>query len=199
MSGSGSSLARSWATKLSTVRAGAGLAQPHTRRNSCSRENTRCSGAAEEASSSNSRWVSLTGSPARVTVRAARSIATSPKRNDDGLGARRRSAAGRAARLRAAQHGLDAREELGERERLGDVVVGAQAQRRHLVELVLSRRQHDHRHEVVCRRAASRAPRGRSAWAARCRAGSRSRMLGRRCARPRPRRRARSPSVALRA
>ena len=53
--------------------------------------------------------------------------------------------------VRAAQHGVDAREQLGERERLGDVVVGAEPQRGDLVELALARRQHDHRHEVVGR------------------------------------------------
>ena len=50
-----------------------------------------------------------------------------------------------------AQHGLDPREQLGEGERLGDVVVGAEPERGDLVELAVARRQHDHRHEVVGR------------------------------------------------
>ena len=52
-------------------------------------------------------------------------------------------------RAGAPQHGLDACEQLGERERLGDVVVGTQAQRRDLIELAVARGQHDHRHDVV--------------------------------------------------
>ena len=56
---------------------------------------------------------------------------------------------GRGDLLGPAQHGVDPREQLGERERLGDVVVGAEPQRGDLVELVLARRQHDHRDQVV--------------------------------------------------
>ena len=46
---------------------------------------------------------------------------------------------------RAAQHGVDAREQLARRERLGDVVVGAAFEARDLVALFGARRQHDDR------------------------------------------------------
>ena len=150
-SGSASSLARSWATKLSTVRAGLAWRRPHTSRSSSSRENTRCSLRQKKLSSSNSRWVSLTGLP-RSGHGPRRQIDRDVAEAERGSGAAcgwRRLGGRSGARPRAPQHGRDAREQLGQRERLGHVVVRAQAQRRHLVELVLSRRQHDHRHLVA--------------------------------------------------
>ena len=46
-------------------------------------------------------------------------------------------------RARAAQHGIEPRGELGRRERLGDVIVGAGVQRADLVAFLAARRQHD--------------------------------------------------------
>ena len=66
-------------------------------------------------------------------------------RDDD----RRRRRHDRAGRLDAPQDGIDPREQLGERERLGDVVIRAEPQRGDLVELAVARGQHDHRHQVV--------------------------------------------------
>ena len=51
----------------------------------------------------------------------------------------------------AAQYRIDARQQLARRERLGDVVVGATIEARHLVALRGARRQHDHR-QVAGRR-----------------------------------------------
>jgi hypothetical protein len=73
------------------------------------------------ASRSNSRGASATGAPARRTSRRARSISSAPAR----------TGAGPAAGARGApQQRLDARQQLHEAERLGDVVVGAEAEAR---------------------------------------------------------------------
>src|SRR6476661_2768966 len=48
--------------------------------------------------------------------------------------------------LGAAERGPDAAAELTDRERLGDVVVGAHLQAEHLVDLIVLRREHDDRH-----------------------------------------------------
>ena len=48
-------------------------------------------------------------------------------------------------RRHAAQVRLDARQQLGHLERLGDVVVGAELEADHLVDHLAARRQHDHR------------------------------------------------------
>ena len=48
-------------------------------------------------------------------------------------------------RHRPAQHGVDARQQLARRERLGDVVVRAALEARHLVALFGARGEHDHR------------------------------------------------------
>ncbi len=45
----------------------------------------------------------------------------------------------------AAQHGADTRHQLGRRERLGDVVVGAGVEAAHAIALLTARRQHDDR------------------------------------------------------
>ena len=50
------------------------------------------------------------------------------------------------AALGTAQDGRDAREQLHQRERLGDVVVGAELEAAHAIELGAARREHDHRH-----------------------------------------------------
>ena len=55
----------------------------------------------------------------------------------------------RAAHLGSAQRRLDAAGELAQRERLGDVVVGAQLQPHHLVDLLGLGRQHDDRHRAA--------------------------------------------------
>ena len=53
------------------------------------------------------------------------------------------------ARVQAPQHGVDARHELGRRERLDDVVVGAQAQPDDAVGLLAARGQQDDRRAVA--------------------------------------------------
>jgi hypothetical protein len=45
----------------------------------------------------------------------------------------------------APQHGADARHELGRRERLGDIIVGAGIEAAHAIALLAARRQHDDR------------------------------------------------------
>jgi hypothetical protein len=64
----------------------------------------------------------------------------------DAVGVGRRG--GRGARGGAAQHGAHARQELGNAERLGHVVVGAELEPQDLVGLLVARGQHDDR----CRR-----------------------------------------------
>ena len=53
--------------------------------------------------------------------------------------------------VQAPEHGVDARDQLTDRERLGDVVVGARVQPADLVGLLRPRGQHDHRHQRVRR------------------------------------------------
>ena len=60
------------------------------------------------------------------------------------------------AALRAPQHGADAAAQLGEPERLGDVVVGARLEALDGVRLGVERGQHDDRHDVA---AAAQQPR----------------------------------------
>ena len=55
------------------------------------------------------------------------------------------------ARPRAAQHGADAAAQLGQAERLGDVVVGARLEPLDGVGLAVERGQHDDRHDVAPR------------------------------------------------
>ena len=80
--------------------------------------------------------VSSTGSPATVTSRARGSRTTSPS-----------SCVSRSRRgLAAAQHGLDPRRQLARRERLHDVVVGADLEPGDAVGLLVARGQHQDRH-----------------------------------------------------
>ena len=58
---------------------------------------------------------------------------------------------GRLLRAGAAQDGAHARQELGDRKRLGDVIVGAEFEPEHLVGLRRARRQHDDRRGVRAR------------------------------------------------
>ena len=76
----------------------------------------------------------------RTTRRFSKSICRSPSSIGSSkllLGRRQRG---------AAQHGLDAAAELAHRERLGDVVVGAELEAEHLVDLLGLRGEHDDRH-----------------------------------------------------
>ena len=84
--------------------------------------------------------------------------ASRPGRRDRSRCRRTRGRSARRLALRAAQHRRDAREQLHQRERLGDVVVGAELEAAHAIELRAARRQHDHRR---ARRAAPRLPRMR--------------------------------------
>ena len=81
----------------------------------------------------------LHGLPRTSTARRGRSITTSPRSID------LVAPAGMVRRCSAAQEGADAAAELADRERLGDVVVRAELEPEHLVELVVPRRQHDDR------------------------------------------------------
>ena len=96
---------------------------------------------------SNSTNVVRTSSPRTRTVRLAKSIRSSPASSGSSASSRGRSA-GRGAHRRAAQRRLDAAAELAHRERLGDVVVGAELEAEHLVDLLGLGRQHDDRHRA---------------------------------------------------
>ena len=88
----------------------------------------------------------------------------------------------------APQRGLHARAELAHRERLGDVVVGAELEPEHLVDLLRLGGEHDDRHGRALARAGACRPRGRPSAAASGRA-RRGRTAARRSARaPRGRR-----------
>src|SRR3954447_23489558 len=118
---------------------------------SCSRENTWPGWAARKASRSNSRWVSATSSPSRITRRPAGSMTRSPK----AIG----SAGRPPPRADAPQDGVDPRDELARRERLDDVVVGAEAQADDAVGLLaLGGEQDDRRRAVVLALAALAQP-----------------------------------------
>ncbi len=101
----------------------------------------------------------------------------------------------------AAQHGADAGHELGRRERLGDIVVGAGIEAAHAIALLAARRQHDDR-QVGGRRsggAAGGTPRCPTSGAASSRAGSgRARPPAPRPAPPRRHRRRRRGSPTVR-
>ena len=84
--------------------------------------------------------------PARVATWPTRSMSSSPNGRPIGSAV---------VALRAAQHARDAREQLHQRERLGHVVVGAELEAAHAIELRAARRKHDHRHPA--RRAFARA------------------------------------------
>ena len=97
----------------------------------------------EERSSSNSTYVSCTARPPTSTTRRARSIgspsatiSSSPRGSCRGAG-------------RAAQQRPHAAAELADRERLRDVVVRAELEPEHLVELVVAGGQHDDRHRAL--------------------------------------------------
>jgi hypothetical protein len=100
-------------------------------------------------SSWNSERVRLTGSPRTVATWRTRSIATGPA-------SIRPPGERRAVELAAAQLGAHAAEQLAHREGLGDVVVGADLEADHLVDLGVLGGEQDDRH----RRCAS-ARRGR--------------------------------------
>ena len=105
------------------------------------RENTWPGWRARNSSTSNSRWVSCDLlAVERTRCRAAGSIFRSPI----SIGA---SCAGDV--VDAPQHRVDPRDELGRRERLDDVVVGAEPQADHAVGLLALRGQQDHRDPIA--------------------------------------------------
>ena len=95
---------------------------------------------ARNSSSSNSRWVSAISSPAS-------GHATRRRVDDEVAEPHRRLDAGR--RVQPPQHGVDAGDELGRRERLDDVVVGAEPQPDDAVGLLAARGQQDDRRVVA--------------------------------------------------
>ena len=95
---------------------------------------------ARNASRSNSLAVRLTGSSASVTRRERRSMRQRPDR------LRRRRCRRRPSMAGPAGDGPDAGDQLADAERLGHVVVGAELEAEHPVELVAARREHDDRH-----------------------------------------------------
>ena len=145
------------------------------------RVKTRPGSDASSCSSSNSDVVSRTSAPSTTTSRACRSISMPP--TDEA-----RAAALGEVQTAAAQQRAHAAGELGERERLGDVVVGARLEADDDVGLGVARGQQDDRQRAR-RRGSPGRRRGRS-----CPASSRRGSRGRtRRARPRaaPRRRRR--------
>ena len=111
------------------------------RSSSMSRVNTRPGELAIASSSSNSTNVVLTSCPRTLTARLAGSMRSSPVST---AGSSARSVG--PAQLGAAQRGLDAAAELAHGERLGDVVVGAELEPEHLVDLLRLGGEHDDRH-----------------------------------------------------
>ena len=119
----------------STVRSSTSWSRPHTRSSSWLRENTRPGLSSSWRSRRNSVGLRCTSRPSRVTLWAARSMLRSAKRRTS-RGERRPD---------PAQHRAHARDQLVERERLGDVVVGAHVEAVQAVALLDPRGEHDHR------------------------------------------------------
>ncbi len=103
---------------------------------SCCRVTTAPGSAASGASRSNSFAVSASSTPSRLARRARTSTSSAP------------TFSGRVARRRlvAARDGVDPGDQLAEAERLDHVVVGAELEADHLVDLLPARRDHDDRH-----------------------------------------------------
>ena len=110
-----------------------------------SRVNTRPGVRASAVRISNSTNVVATVSPSRTTVRFVGSI----RRPRTSIGCSSSASGWRHAG--APQRGLHARAELAHRERLGDVVVGAELEAEHLVDLLRLGREHDDRHRRALR------------------------------------------------
>jgi hypothetical protein len=138
---------RSCATWTSTVRVPPGTRVPRLGRAACSRVTTRSAFRASRiASRSNSSVRSATGSPGeRALARRGRRRRRRP-----------RARSSRPATARPPQHGLDARDELARRERLRDVVVGAELEPDDAVGLLVARRQHQDRDARAAADAAGR-------------------------------------------
>ena len=79
--------------------------------------------------------VRSSAAPEAVASRAPRRSSTPPSL----------SIVARRPRLRPPQHGLDARDQLARAEGLGHVVVGAELEAEHPVDLLVARRERDHR------------------------------------------------------
>ena len=94
---------------------------------------------ASSRSRSNSRAERWTACPSTVTVRASRSMCTPPTISSP------RAAGPPPGLTSAAQIRPNPGQQLARRERLGHVIVGAGVQADHLVGLLATRRQHDHR------------------------------------------------------
>ena len=139
---------------------------------------TRSGSPASSASSLNSDGVSTVVVPSTTTSCAREVDAQAADLLHGGAGRG-------AVELAPAQQRAHAAHELGDRERLGDVVVGAELEAEHAVDLGVARRQHDDRHVRLGaqRRGRPRCPRAAAA--------------SRRAARRRSARRARGPSAAL--
>ena len=125
----------------STVRRPEPSRQPQTSASSCSRVNTTPGRAAIVRRRSNSVGVRCFSSPSTVTRRDAGSSSQRPElgRVTDRL----------RPPLDPPQQRPDPRHQLARRERLGHVVVGADAEPDEHVRLVVARREHQHRHRPV--------------------------------------------------
>ena len=136
---------------------------PHTPSSSCWRDRARPWLRARWASRSNSRVASATGSPRwRTSRRADVDLEVVADRE-------RRCRRARGVGLAAPQDGLHPGDDLARRERLGDVVVGAELEAEDAVDLAVARGEEQHRHRAAWRGSAGR-PRSRRCRAGRCRA-----------------------------
>ena len=134
--GSSASLRRRLEMWTSTRWSSPNQFSPQTRSSSCARENATRGAAVSVSSRSNSIRVSSSVTSSSLTSRAGASTVSVPKRRTS------RGAGGGRVAGGAPQHGLHAADELGDGERLGDVVVGAGLEADDLVELGVLRREH---------------------------------------------------------
>ena len=134
---------------------------------SCSRVCTTPGRRASACSSRNS--VTVSGTARAFHVAVSRS-AVQHERADGAHVLARRPASVTPVDRRATQQHLDARHQLAHRERLAEVVVGANLEAEHAIELLLARGDEDDRQRSPSGRAAAGTARGRRAAAGRCRA-----------------------------
>ena len=138
--GVGSSFSRRWRTWTSIVRGSLYAESPQSATRSAWRLYTLPGFDASVASNSNSTYVSSTGSPFDLDSTARRID------NEAVDGDRLHVVAVVLGGRSAAQGRFHATAKLPDRERLRDVVVGAQLEPEYLVHLVITGREHDDRH-----------------------------------------------------